>query len=639
MAKTSTVRAGWVVLFAIIVISLIPANAAASSTPLSGGVTRKMHILAVGEAGGKYFGVATELEVTVTNGSGMVYISTEPLSEVDMQASARLAALVACYVAGKDYYSYNYFISVRSNSTIVGGPSAGAAMTVAIVAALLNKPLNDSVVETGMIMPDTTIGPVGGIPEKLQAAADVGAKVMLIPAGQRISYSLAERRNVDVVKLGEEKGIKVVEVSTIYDALAWFGINISRAPKAEARLSPEALNVVKGWINSTRESYLEMKVKAESEALKAPEVSVLVTAYLRGARTHYIRSSSDISSGKYYSAASDLFAALINATTAYWIAAIAAGDLKYSDILQNVSAEVDEALRTYSEVREDVMQNTDVAKLSIAVEIAMRALEANESLHELPEQVLNAGTVYSAAYTYYRARTVMDWREMYEAVPPSGIVVGSSRLDKYASLLAYFSKTSASYIESLVGSSYTSSTVRDILEMSEEASLLVHKDPVAALAYALRASALSSALLNMVFTTDLGNVADRLREVALTAAGEAISSGFMPTAALSYIERADSLRGVDDGTAIYYYDLALTNTLWYMVISGGKKAVVTTQTPTSTTTTTPTQTTGGSGSEFPSIGNWLTQGWLSDIIVVVGVVVIAAVAGILLGLLGAKSRS
>ncbi len=42
-----------------------------------------------------------------------MYISTEPLSDIDLQASARAAVLIASYLANKDPFEYYYLASVR----------------------------------------------------------------------------------------------------------------------------------------------------------------------------------------------------------------------------------------------------------------------------------------------------------------------------------------------------------------------------------------------------------------------------------------------------------------------------------------------------------------------------------------------
>ncbi|MCD6323951.1 MAG: hypothetical protein J7L55_02440, partial [Desulfurococcales archaeon] len=621
-----------------------------AKSPFVGASEVSMYILAVGESGGRYFGVPTRLDVIVTNGTGVVYLSTEPLAQVDMQASARLAALIASYIVGKDFYKYDFFISVKSNSTIIGGPSAGAAMTVAIVAAFLHVKPNESVVETGMIMPDGTIGPVGGIPEKLQAAEDVHAKVMLIPAGQRIAFSLSRGRYVDVVQLGKKIGVKVVEVSTIYDALNWFGINITRPPKGEVSIGGRALEVIKSWIRESNQTYLKYSSEAGSLLLKLQEGNGLVSTYLKSAEFLASRASVDIKEGNYYSAASDLFGAVINATTAYWLGAIISGEKTYKDLLTSVSSEVREALAQYEKVRADALSSGDILKISLAVEVASRAMEANKSLSQLPSTPSSPGDVFDAVYTYYRARTVMDWSKMYYALEPCGIEVSAQRLEKYVALLVYFSSTTASYIQSLIGGV---GAVTQVDELVEQATALEGRDVIASLATALKASATAAAILNTAFTTDIKGTALRLKAAALEGIGEAVAERFNPVVAMSYVERGNTLMGVDYGSAVYFYDLALINTMWYMIISGARVGKVVIHQSTATqpnaggsgtpspvgTEKTPTQTTGG-GSGLPGFGNESTPSTPENPAVVpstnleidAAVIVGAIAAGFLLGL-------
>ncbi|PNV77871.1 MAG: serine protease-like protein, partial [Thermoproteota archaeon] len=67
-------------------------------------------------------GVLSNLTVTVSYpGSGKVYFSAEPLTDIDTQGSARVAAFVACYLLGKDFNSYDFFYLMSSKSTIIGG--------------------------------------------------------------------------------------------------------------------------------------------------------------------------------------------------------------------------------------------------------------------------------------------------------------------------------------------------------------------------------------------------------------------------------------------------------------------------------------------------------------------------------------
>ena len=138
-----------------------------------------------------YVGVMSTITVTIqSNGSGKVFVDTLPLTQVDMQGSARLAVKVASALVKNDANCdinpgfFDYFFVVRTDAPVIGGPSAGGIMTVATVALLENWPLDEHTIMTGMINPDGSIGPIGGIPYKVDAAYEVGAKRFLIPKGQ-----------------------------------------------------------------------------------------------------------------------------------------------------------------------------------------------------------------------------------------------------------------------------------------------------------------------------------------------------------------------------------------------------------------------------------------------------------------------
>ena len=146
---------------------------------------------AVASTGNGYVGVISTITVKIqSNGSGRVFVDTLPLTQVDMQGSARLAVKVASALVENDENcdidpsTYDYFFVVRTSSPIIGGPSAGGIMTVATIALLENWDLSDKTVMTGMINPDGSIGPIGGITHKIDAAYSVGTMHFLIPYGQ-----------------------------------------------------------------------------------------------------------------------------------------------------------------------------------------------------------------------------------------------------------------------------------------------------------------------------------------------------------------------------------------------------------------------------------------------------------------------
>lgn len=155
----------------------------------------------------------------------------------DTQESIQAAKSVAEALTGVDTRSINLVYMIRSDASLVGGPSAGAALTIATIAALTERKINDSVMITGTIRPDGTIGQVGGIEEKARAAKDAGISLFLVPKGQgvetfprpyetcrqagRFTYCTTTYKEI-TVDVSQAVGIAVKEVSTIEDAERYF---------------------------------------------------------------------------------------------------------------------------------------------------------------------------------------------------------------------------------------------------------------------------------------------------------------------------------------------------------------------------------------------------------------------------------
>ncbi|KAA0003392.1 MAG: hypothetical protein FE048_01670 [Thermoplasmata archaeon] len=228
------------ILFCLFIISILPlANAMPIKEWRQEVYYRNITIFApaVAKTNDGYVGVLTQINVTMQNGSGNVYVVTSPLTEIDMQGSAHLAVDVASALTGIDTSNHDFIFVVKADSPIVGGPSAGAVMTIAAIALIKGWETRDDVIMTGMINPDGSIGPVGGILEKGEAAANAGANYFLIPKGQGIVYqTITETKRiggfVQIIQkrvpinvssyLGNKYGIVVKEVEDINEALQYF---------------------------------------------------------------------------------------------------------------------------------------------------------------------------------------------------------------------------------------------------------------------------------------------------------------------------------------------------------------------------------------------------------------------------------
>lgn len=90
------------------------------------------------------------------------------------------AASVIRKLTDKDISDYDVHVNIVGGGRI-DGPSAGAAITICIISALLNKPIRQDIAVTGEISLRGKVKPVGGIFEKVYGARRKGIKLVLVP--------------------------------------------------------------------------------------------------------------------------------------------------------------------------------------------------------------------------------------------------------------------------------------------------------------------------------------------------------------------------------------------------------------------------------------------------------------------------
>jgi uncharacterized protein len=137
-------------------------------------------------SGFAYEGVVLTAHLEIREGEGRLLINTRPKIGIDLQTSANTAILVAENMTGLSLRESDVILTVTADSEteVLDGPSAGAAITVALVAAIRNQTVDRSAFMTGTINPDGSVGRIGGVLEKAAAAAKFGAKKFLVPTGQ-----------------------------------------------------------------------------------------------------------------------------------------------------------------------------------------------------------------------------------------------------------------------------------------------------------------------------------------------------------------------------------------------------------------------------------------------------------------------
>lgn len=138
------------------------------------------HVYGLGVSG--FLGSTIEIEATAfkakKKGAGKIRFNDTAGSMA--KDSVFNAASVIKRLTDKDINDYDVHVNVIGGGKI-DGPSAGAAITICIMSALLDKPIRQDLAITGEISLRGKIKPVGGIFEKIYGARRKGIKLVTVP--------------------------------------------------------------------------------------------------------------------------------------------------------------------------------------------------------------------------------------------------------------------------------------------------------------------------------------------------------------------------------------------------------------------------------------------------------------------------
>ena len=433
--------------------------------------SRHVVIVAVAQlSNGSYTGVAADLFARVScPGSGHVYVETFPLAEIDLQASTRVAAIIASTVANVSFWSCNFYASIRSDSPIVGGPSASGVTAVAFATALLRLPINESVVMTGMIMPDGSVGPVGGVYYKLQAAISRGARMFLVPYGQTtdIVYTVVAQRvgpltvyrtvsqTVNLTSYGASHGVVVKPVANIYEALSiftggLFSYSIGGYGEAVAAIYNSIAPSLKSGIDNMKKevsNVVNLSKTIEQRALStsyAYSLSQLLHDIDNGISSYTSLGRNLEAQSQLYSAASAYFQALIYA---YWRLHLLNAVISRS-YLSDVAKELRSRIYDLLEVVWSMSkQPLDISKLSILINTVDRLYEALIYVNRSASaSYLDVATQYLAVASA-RISTAGFWLSLFNlSTAPLGRVIEPSDLENLSAVISALAQNIYSYI-------------------------------------------------------------------------------------------------------------------------------------------------------------------------------------------------
>jgi ATP-dependent Lon protease len=156
------------------------------------------------------------IEASRMPGTGRL-ILTGQLGEV-MKESAQAAMsllktrAVAMGIDADLFTQKDVHVHVPAGATPKDGPSAGVAMFVALASVMTERAVPPTIAMTGEISLRGLVLPVGGIREKVIAAAQAGIKTVMLPA--------RNRRDYDDIPASAQAALRFIWLDTVDDAIA-----------------------------------------------------------------------------------------------------------------------------------------------------------------------------------------------------------------------------------------------------------------------------------------------------------------------------------------------------------------------------------------------------------------------------------
>jgi len=535
---------------------------------------------AVALSGGVKRGVLTNITITIVKpGKGRVFISTMPLSQVDMQASAHIAAMVACDLAGVPLSSYDFLVEVRSNTIVMGGPSASAYICVAMYALIKGLSLRRDVAMTGMINPDGSIGPVGGILEKAEAVAKGGAKVFLIPVGEEevTTYKLKVKEvgpfvfkelrpiRVNVLKYAAEKlGLKIVPVYDIRQAITYFtGVTFAPPPCVSITLSQTYV----GSLRRIGEALLSLDKRLYRKL--SSKLSGYLASGLEEEASLIKESEELLGKGKYYVACSVAFSLLTHLKCLELISDVRSkGESAFTDRVKALNATLESLYAKFRTIKPTLKNIGLLVALAERIEDLKRALsqsgEYYARYHEEGYWDDFLSALKELAYAEARAYGLRLWMKYLELKGDEKIPL--SALKRSAESLMSEAQSVMAYALSIFGEESVGEfkEVSGYLDTAKDAYL--KGDYLMASATSLR----GLAYLIYKFSTLVANeealekMANYSRSQALSLCLEAERLGVQPYLPLNYVEYGDYVKSVDD--KLFMYKLASMHAKYLVMI-------------------------------------------------------------------------
>ncbi len=179
-------------------------------------VGRVNGLAVIGSDSGVMLPIVAEVAPAQSREEGKI-IATGKLRTIAKEAIQNVSALIKKHT-GQDISNYDVHIQFLQTYEGVEGDSASISVATAVISALENIPVDQSVAMTGSLSVRGDVLPVGGITAKVEAAIAAGIKKVIIPLGNAKDVMLDKRLEGKVEIIPVKKLSQVLEQSFAWGA-------------------------------------------------------------------------------------------------------------------------------------------------------------------------------------------------------------------------------------------------------------------------------------------------------------------------------------------------------------------------------------------------------------------------------------
>lgn len=184
-----------------------------------GKLVGRVNGLAVIGNGSAHSGILLPIESAVTRGGRKSeFIATGKLGEIAKEAIKNVSAIILKYFGEDIKETRDIYVQFLQTYEGVEGDSASIAVATAVISAMKEIPVKQTVAMTGSLSVRGDVLPVGGVSSKVEAAIEAGIKTIIVPASnlQDIVLDKDQLKKVTIIPVH-----KIEEV--LEHALDWTG--------------------------------------------------------------------------------------------------------------------------------------------------------------------------------------------------------------------------------------------------------------------------------------------------------------------------------------------------------------------------------------------------------------------------------